>query len=77
MIDPSESRMSWEEVYLHPLFKGELSYIAREVAGSSILLSMKTFAESISVNLVNLLKNYTKSQIEEYELFDFLGSNKI
>ena len=34
VIDPSKSRFSWEEVYLHPLFNKELIDIPRKAAGS-------------------------------------------
>ena len=34
VIDPSKSRFSWEEIYLHPLFYKELIDIPRKAAGS-------------------------------------------
>ena len=42
--DKQKSRISWEDVYLHPLFKGELTHVAREVGGKNILLTIKTKA---------------------------------
>ena len=50
--DPSQSRFSWEEVYLHPLFNKELIDIPRETAGSEILLNIKTSAKSRSIDLI-------------------------
>lgn len=45
--DPSKSRLSWEQVYLHPLFNKELIEIPRNVAGGEILLNIKTSATSL------------------------------
>ena len=51
VIDYKEPRLSWEEVFLHPLFNGEFIGIVREVDGSNILLDLRASAESRGVNL--------------------------
>ena len=56
--DPQKSRLSWEEVYLHPIFKGQFDQIVREVAGNTILLSMKINALSNGVDVVKILEDY-------------------
>ena len=56
--DPQKSRLSWEEVYLHPIFKGQFDQIAREVAGSTILLTMKTKALSNGVDVIKVLEKF-------------------
>ena len=58
--DPERSRLSWEEVYLHPLFKGEFKHIVREVVGSNILLTIKTYATANNVDIVKILEEHTK-----------------
>ena len=54
--DPSQSRFSWEEVYLHPLFKGEFNHFVREVVGSNILLTIKTYATANNVDVLDILE---------------------
>ena len=54
--DPSQSRFSWEEVYLHPLFKGEFKHVVREVVGSNILLTIKTYATANNVDVLDILE---------------------
>ena len=51
MEDPLKSRLSWEDVYLHPLFKGEFHDIARSVGGSEILRTLMANAKSKNKNL--------------------------
>ena len=55
--DPQKSRLNWEEVYLHSIFKGQFDQIVREVAGSIILLTMKTNALSNGVDVVKILED--------------------
>ena len=50
------SRLSWEEVFLHPLFNGEFIGIVREVDGSNILLNLRANAESRGANLQKILE---------------------
>ena len=56
--DHQKSRLSWEQVYLHPIFKGQFDQIVREVAGNTILLSMKINALSNGVDVVKILEDY-------------------
>ena len=58
--DPERSRLSWEDLYLHPLFKGEFKHIVREVMGSNILLTIKTYATANNVDIVKILEDYEK-----------------
>ena len=46
VVDLNKSRISWEDIYLHPLFEGKFKHIVREVAGQDILLTLKTNADS-------------------------------
>ena len=48
--------MSWEEVFLHPLFNGEFIGIVKEVDGSNILLNLRANAESKGVILQEILE---------------------
>ena len=50
------SRLSWEEVFLHPLFNGEFIGIVKEVDGSNILLDLRVNAESRGANLQEILE---------------------
>ena len=54
------SRLSWEEVFLHPLFNGEFIEIVKEVDGSNILLDLRASAESREVNLQEILEKEQK-----------------
>ena len=56
VIDYEQSRLSWEEVYLHPLFNGEFIEVVREVDGSNILLDLRANAESKGVILQEILE---------------------
>ena len=56
--DPLKSRISWEQLYLHPIFKGQFDQIVREVAGSTILLTMKTNALSNGVDVIQVLEEF-------------------
>ena len=58
--DPERSRLSWEEVYLHPLFGGEFSEIVKEVVGINILLTIKTYATANNVDVLKILQEHTK-----------------
>ena len=54
------SRLSWEEVFLHPLFNGEFIEIVKEVDGSNILLNLRASAQSREVNLQEILEKEQK-----------------
>ena len=56
--DREKSRMSWEDAYLHPLFKGEFNHFVREVVGSNILLTIKTYATANEVDVLKIIKEY-------------------
>ena len=56
VIDYEQSRLSWEEVFMHPLFNGEFIGIVREVDGSNILLNLRASAQSREVNLQEILE---------------------
>ena len=71
--DPERSRLSWEDVYLHPLFKGEFNHIVREVVGSNILLTIKTYATANEVDIVKILEDYEKQQKSDVITVDNFG----
>ena len=54
------SRLSWEEVFLHPLFNGEFVEIVREVDGSNILLDLRATAQNKGANLHEILEKEQK-----------------
>ena len=56
--DPLKSRISWEQLYLHPIFKGQFDQIVREVVGSTILLNMKTKALSNGVDVTQVFEEF-------------------
>ena len=56
VIDYKEPRLSWEEVFLHPLFNGEFIGIVKEVDGSNILLDLRASAQSRGANLQEILE---------------------
>ena len=56
VIDYEQSRLSWEEVFMHPLFNGEFIGIVKEVDGSNILLNLRASAESRGVDLQKILE---------------------
>ena len=56
--DPERSRLSWEDLYLHPLFGEEFKHIVREVVGSNILLNIKTYATANNVDVLDILEEY-------------------
>ena len=56
MEDPLTSRLSWEAVYLHPIFKGQFTQLIRETAGSEILLTIKTYALSNDVDIISVFE---------------------
>ena len=58
--DPERSRLSWEDLYLHPLFGEEFKHIVREVVGSNILLNIKTYATANNVDVLKILQEHTK-----------------
>ena len=60
VIDYEQSRLSWEEVFLHPLFNGEFIGIVKEVDGSNILLNLRANAESRLVDLQKILEREQK-----------------
>ena len=78
--DPKKSRFSWEEVYLHSLFRGEFNHIPRQVSGSSILLTIKTNAKSNEVDVIDLLRQHQKeisNEMKKEYFIQLLKDNKI
>ena len=71
--DPERSRLSWEDLYLHPLFGEEFKHIVREVVGSNILLTIKTYATANEVDIVKILEDYEKQQKSDVITVDNFG----
>ena len=80
VVDRERSRFSWEEVYLHPLFEGELTHIPRQVAGRDILLTIKTYAKSNEADANDLFEGLVKekgSTVGKEEFRKMLRSNNM
>ena len=76
--DYEKSRLSWERVYLHPLFGGQFTSIPREVVGRNILLTIKTTADSCKVDVAKLLGQQAKNEvIKKEELLKLLKDRKV
>ena len=69
--DKQKSRISWEDVYLHPLFREELRQVAREVGGRNILMDIKNKATEKSINIVKVLEQHSA------EHYEFVRKQKI